>query len=194
MIIVAKPTPSPVAFKATSQARHGETSFVCPICEKEYCVQENLYKHIKERVGDTPYTCTVPGCEKSIISNASLHKHILYHIKFRWRKCDKFFDTCQKKKEHTADCPNYKCRQCVRFIPKNKDKTHNLQCDLRKPFDKRSGNGRHRMNTSKLVEATNQLTEYLENNKIEITGQAKRFRVLWNTQSPNLLFVDTVRG
>jgi hypothetical protein len=42
-----------------------------------------------------------------------------------------------------------------------------------------------------LQTAANRLLEFLEANKIELSGSAERFQPLWETRSSNLFFIDT---
>jgi predicted RNA-binding Zn-ribbon protein involved in translation (DUF1610 family) len=126
----------------------------------------------------------------AFVSPSGLYQHSLSHTHFKCSTCGEYFETYRERHEHKAICAKYACRQCGVKGPKEEEESHKTECNLSYLFE---GSSRRKQKRSpeEFLKAANTLQLYLENNKIEISGQAELFRPLWDAQSPKLFLIDT---
>jgi len=74
-------------------------SHACEECFKTFSSPGKLKQHEYTHTGETPFECTIPGCDKKFTSKFKLKRHILIHSQTKTFSCD----ICQRafrRKDH----------------------------------------------------------------------------------------------
>lgn len=98
------------------QATHpGRTQYVCPVCQKSFCLKTTLTKHLRTHVKFGPSPC--PKSE-NIFSIKNCVRHLTRYLGdefLQHTKCEKSLSTRRRLISHKANHASHRCFQCTEY-------------------------------------------------------------------------------